>query len=662
MSRLESPRYATQTWRMLRAMKASTPWRHRRASLPQHSTTLANTVVLPGPLAARPSPSAAWLSWFEAPAGAAPQNALIDSLDAILGSEPRLGESERITNLMSRVLETDALHLRSRIDPLPDALRLRDGSKHVVVMDERIRSAIDVGVPARERRRQFSALLQQLTEFQSGAQIWILRSNDPGRGAWLSERTRLPHNVRLLSSASSLRDVLRHITHLYTVAASEGMAALLAGVPVHVFGAPYYAGWGLTNDAQPLPGRHARPTLAALFEATFSRSARYLDLETYALGTLDAILDAIDLQHAVAHRFADLQRITGICFQWWKRPFATPYLIAGGGRLRWSTQPITLGANEHAVLWGARDATTLPSTTPRVRMEDGFIHSSGLGSDMSAPRSQVIDRRGLYFDASSPSDLSTLLNTVEFLPEELARAAALRSRIVAAGITKYNLGRRAPAWLAPADQKVVLVVGQVADDASIRLGTRGIDNIDTLLRRVRERRPDAFIVYKPHPDVLSGNRNGLVDATQLANVVDSESDMISLIEAVDEVHTLSSLAGFDALLRGKTVCTYGLPFYAGWGLTDDDLWPLPWRERTLSLDMLVAGALLHYPLYWDWELQLFTTPEAVVSQLSEAAARPLKTVAQDRSRPYVKAFRWTRNILRHLSWRYRQAMTRGHSV
>lgn len=295
-------------------------------------------------------------------------------------------------------------------------------------------------------------------------------------------------------------------------------------------------------------------------------------------------------------------------------------------------------------------------------MEDGFIHSSGLGSDMSAPRSQVIDRRGLYFDASSPSDLSTLLNTVEFLPEELARAAALRSRIVAAGITKYNLGRRAPAWLAPADQKVVLVVGQVADDASIRLGTRGIDNIDTLLRRVRERRPDAFIVYKPHPDVLSGNRNGLVDATQLANVVDSESDMISLIEAVDEVHTLSSLAGFDALLRGKTVCTYGLPFYAGWGLTDDDLWPLPWRERTLSLDMLVAGALLHYPLYWDWELQLFTTPEAVVSQLSEAAARPLKTVAQDRSRPYVKAFRWTRNILRHLSWRYRQVMTRGHSV
>ncbi|WP_241303211.1 capsular biosynthesis protein [Burkholderia stabilis] len=637
--------------------------RRRRASSPLHRTSAsASAAAWPGPLAARPSPAAVLLSWFEPPTGSPPRNALIHSLDAILRSEPRLGESERIATLMSRVLESDALHLRSRIDPLPDALHLEGGSKHVVVMDERIRSEIDVGMPARERCRQFSALLRHLTEFQSDAQIWILRSNDPGRGAWLSERTRLPHNVHHLSGASSLRDILRHTTHIYTVAASEGMAALLAGVPVHVFGAPYYAGWGLTNDAQPLPGRHARPTLAALFEAVFSRSTRYLDLETYAVGTLDATLDAVDLQHAVAHRFADLQRITGIRFQWWKRPFATPYLIAGGGRLRWSEQPITPGTGEHAVLWGARDAATLPPTTPRVRMEDGFIHSTGLGSDMSAPRSQVIDRRGLYFDASSPSDLSTLLNTVDFPPEELARAAALRSRIVAAGITKYNLGRKAPAWFAPANHKVVLVVGQVADDASIRLGTRGIDNLDALLRRVRECRPDAFIVYKPHPDVLSGNRNGLINAAQLANVVDSESDMISLIEAVDEVHTLSSLAGFDALLRGKTVCTYGLPFYAGWGLTDDALPPLPWRERSLSLDMLVAGALLRYPLYWDWKLQLFTTPEAVVSQLTEAAARPLKTVAQDRWRPYVKAFRWTRNILRHLSWRYRQVMTRGHSV
>ena len=97
--------------------------------------------------------------------------------------------------------------------------------------------------------------------------------------------------------------------------------------------------------------------------------------------------------------------------------------------------------------------------------------------------------------------------------------------------------------------------GQVADDASIRLGTRAIATADALLREVRKRSPDAFIVYKPHPDVLSGNRTGLIDAQRLADVVDTEADLLSLVDVADEVHTLSSLAGFDALLRGKTRTT-----------------------------------------------------------------------------------------------------------
>ncbi|WP_232453337.1 capsular biosynthesis protein [Burkholderia ubonensis] len=614
------------------------------------------TIAWPGPIAARRSISAPLLSWFVTPVGRPSLVELVSALDAMLCAEPHLGESPQISALMSRVLESDALHLRHRISPMPDILTHGATGNDIVVIDERLHSEIDACTCARQRVRQFTALLQHLANVRPDARVWILRSHDAGSGAWLSDRTRVPHHVRRLPDASSLDDVLRHVVAIYTVTASEGMAALLAGVPVFVFGAPYYGGWGLTHDARPLPGRSARPTLAALFEAVFVRSARYLDLETHTTGTLDALLDAVELQHAVVHRFADLQRICGIRFQWWKRPFATPYLSAGGGRLRWRERPDTLGMQECAAFWGARDSNGLPAGVPRVRMEDGFIHSTGLGSDMSAPRSQVIDRRGLYFDASAPSDLSVLLNTTEFPPAELARAAALRCRIVAAGITKYNLGRKPPEWRAPIGRRVVLVPGQVADDASIRLGTRGIDSIDALLQRVRERRPDAFLVYKPHPDVLSGNRKGLVDAARLADVVDTESDMVSLIEVVDEVHTLSSLAGFDALLRGKHVCTYGMPFYAGWGLTDDDLAPLPWRERPLSLDMLIAGALLRYPLYWDWRLELYTTPEAVVGQLSEATARPLRTVAQDRWRPYVKAFRWIRNAMHHWAWRFRQAL------
>ncbi|CAJ4544817.1 capsule polysaccharide biosynthesis/export protein [Burkholderia pseudomallei] len=134
-----------------------------------------------------------------------------------------------------------------------------------------------------------------------------------------------------------------------------------------------------------------------------------------------------------------------------------------------------------------------------------------------------------------------------------------------------------------------------------------------------------------------------------ADLIEQDADLISLIEVADEIHTLSSLSGFEALIRGKAVHTYGLPFYAGWGLTQDAL-AQPWRKRTLSLDMLTAGVLLRYPVYWDWSLRLFASPELVVRQLAIPAARPLTSIRGDRLRPVRKASRWIASCLRHLLW------------
>jgi capsular polysaccharide export protein len=83
---------------------------------------------------------------------------------------------------------------------------------------------------------------------------------------------------------------------------------------------------------------------------------------------------------------------------------------------------------------------------------------------------------------------------------------------------------------------------------------------------------------------------------------------------VDEVHVLTSLAGFEALLRGKRVVTYGQPFYAGWGLTLD-MAPPPRRTRRLTLDELVAGALILYPTYVSRTTNRFTTPERALDEL-----------------------------------------------
>jgi glycosyltransferase involved in cell wall biosynthesis len=243
-----------------------------------------------------------------------------------------------------------------------------------------------------------------------------------------------------------------------------------------------------------------------------------------------------------------------------------------------------------------------------LRMEDGFLRSVGLGSNFVRPLSVVFDTRGLYFDPSRPSDIEHILVTAEFSAEELAEAKTLREFIVEQGLTKYNTdpwpiaGRPNPEWVSQAcSKRVLLVPGQVEDDASVRLGGGAVQSTAQLLAAVRATAPKAFIVYRPHPDVMAGNRKGIKYCPSGADVVDVKTPLLQLIGLADEVHTLTSLSGFDALLRGKHVVTYGSPFYAGWGLTEDiglTTATKARRGRPRALDELVACVMSRYPHYF----------------------------------------------------------------
>jgi capsular polysaccharide export protein len=269
------------------------------------------------------------------------------------------------------------------------------------------------------------------------------------------------------------------------------------------------------------------------------------------------------------------------------------------------------------IIWGMRPYSgILPENARIIRVEDGFLRSVGLGADLIRPMSWVIDHRGIYYDATKPSDLEHILAHTDFTAEILDRAARFRKRIVQEGLTKYNIG--ANHWQRPATGKrVILVPGQVESDASLAYGAPGIRTNMELLQAVREKNPDAYILYKPHPDVLAGLR------AQGANEQDAESlcdqqiidvAMSTILPQVDEVHVLTSLAGFEALLRKKPVTCYGHPFYSGWGLTQDIL-PHARRGRNLSLDALVAGSLLLYPCYLSRTSDKLISAEQAMDQL-----------------------------------------------
>jgi capsular polysaccharide export protein len=277
------------------------------------------------------------------------------------------------------------------------------------------------------------------------------------------------------------------------------------------------------------------------------------------------------------------------------------------------------------IVWGALPLRDWQG--PVWRVEDGFLRSVGLGVDLVRPLSWVVDDLGLHYDATRPSRLEQLLEETPFTPELLRRAQHLREVAVAAGLTKYNTGRCVWAPL-PTSRVRVLVVGQVEADASLAFGAPSVRRNIDLLKRVRQLRPDAWLIYKPHPDVLAGMRKAGVgedEAWQLCDEVLGDVPINFAFDHVDEVHVLTSLAGFEALLRQKRVVCHGIPFYAGWGLTEDHL-PCVRRSRRLSLDELVAGALLVYPVYFDRAARRCIQAEEALDILlhwrNNTAARP----------------------------------------
>ncbi len=330
---------------------------------------------------------------------------------------------------------------------------------------------------------------------------------------------------------------------------------------------------------------------------------------------------------------------------WWKRGPLGRTLRALGHAARFddgSAAAVAAAARRHGAVgtWAAREPPELAALAYEagvcvVRIEDGFLRSVGLGSDFVPAASIVLDRRGVYFDPTGPSDLEHVLEHAAMDGLLLARARALREQIVRLGLTKYNSDRRvSAAERAPVHGPRVLVPGQVEDDRSVQRGGAGVRGNLDLLRRVRARAPDAVITYKPHPDVEAGHRVGAVpdgEVLAYADRIVRDVSITALFREVDAVHTLTSLSGFEALLRGLPVETYGQPFYAGWGLTTDHAPPLPRRTRRLTLDMLTAGALLLYPFYVDPMTGEACEAEQVVARLAAPGDhRPSALVAARR--------------------------------
>lgn len=235
---------------------------------------------------------------------------------------------------------------------------------------------------------------------------------------------------------------------------------------------------------------------------------------------------------------------------------------------------------------------------PLITCEDGFLRSIGPGLG-EASHSFIVDRKGIHFDRTAPGDLFDIIENNDFSAAELDLAQRCIERIRTLQLSKYNTGGPLPEDFARQidGSETVLLVEQVPGDASI---PRTLDVGATWQRMIADaarEHPDARIVLRRHPANRTSQRFG-TGPSGIETLDSPPCNPWHLLERASHVYTVASHLGFEALMAGKPVTTYGAPFYAGWQATTDRYPAVPQGPRR-SVTELFAAAYLRYSAYYD---------------------------------------------------------------
>lgn len=264
-----------------------------------------------------------------------------------------------------------------------------------------------------------------------------------------------------------------------------------------------------------------------------------------------------------------------------------------------------------------------------LALEDGFIRSVFPGAN-SLPVSLVADRTGVHYDATASSDLEHLIaaSAENDDPERLDRAARGLALLRHEAISKYNHAPRytaAELGLTRSRRRGrVLVVDQTCGDSSIKYGLATSETFNEMLEAARRENPGAEILVKLHPEVVAGSKKGHFTNLRDPNLrlIKHDVNPWSLIELVDKVYVVTSQFGLEALMAGKHVVCFGMPFYAGWGLTDDRQ-RIERRRARPKLEQLFAAVYFDYSRYISPESKRQISFEEAATWIASQRCRSL---------------------------------------
>lgn len=470
--------------------------------------------------------------------------------------------------------------------------------------------------------------------------VWIAKLENPeSQVMYIEDPTINSPNIEMenigkladvIDSDKDILELLWSVDKIYTKDSIIAFYGLILSKQVITFGAPFYAGWGVTIDRNPIANRSQRLTLEALVGVSLIEYPKYINPYTKEMIDVES---AVELQSKVTK----IAKKAGLSYKRNKPIFNTEndkidsfhletqligkkVAIISPGLKKMPNLDKLLPADiiydptgnqieelDYVGGWGLKpgykDARVFAEkhSIPYLAMEDGFLRSIGLGVDGSPALSFSLDDIGVYYDATRPSRMENILNSTGWETPELMEDAKRAMNLIKTNyLSKYNVGEILKEEnFRQNGKKRILVVDQTFGDMSISLGLGNQQSFINMYNKAKEENPEADFYLKVHPDVIAGKKQGnITDIKEDENTIllTEDSNPLSLIEHMDKVYCVTSQMGFEALIMGKEVRCFGMPFYAGWGVTNDEI-ILDRRKKVRTVEELFAASYIIYCTY-----------------------------------------------------------------
>lgn len=413
-------------------------------------------------------------------------------------------------------------------------------------------------------------------------------------------------SIKLIDTHCNITSLFHFINDIFVVTSQVGFEALIRNKNVICFGTPFYSGWGLTTDMQTLSYPKPERSLMDLFVALVLQHTLYLNPFTGKKGTILDLLEYVSLQQ----RHNNKKNVAFYNTAFIERKNID--LLLNVDKQNFSAITKAKQIPKHIDDFILTDKkSTFQEVEPlkyRAFLSDGFLFSDRVNDENVL--SLIVDHNGPFYDPKAQSDLDYMLNHETYTDYEKNCAEQflidLRGKFLMDMIEQDS--GNALSEKKKENKKVVFIPGQrEEDDMTFVGGDITIPSDYELLVAILQKVENSLIIYKPaqgskFKKLNDLSKGGLVNLTSLVKerkntfVFEFDASISHCIEVSDEVHLLNHTCGLEAIIKGKRVVTYGLPFYGGLGLTEDKQ-KFPREKREISLEEFALAVYMLYPRY-----------------------------------------------------------------